>query len=286
MALYSLVKLTVMCALLQAAEAIPCTGTRTPDDPTSSPYGVYSNVKPVPVGKFGMEVTTVDLEFKAKTTPDNFNSDVTYSQHLVGCLFEDVGGTFECKTGKFPLGSDMTFTDGHFYDTSGMGSKFIPVDKPNLNPFEKFINENLRIQWCPTEKYFVVMVQGAPYELRSAGPMDVMSLYSEEPMMSMKRAYPKVEVKSSIPYFASGKVSYKSVFCGDDNYFTTMAEPYKADSRGVCLVTKITATVDTPDGKVTAEPYTSSGTSYSQFSVVDNGKDSSGKSKFKVTRLT
>ena len=78
---------------------------------------------------------------------------------------------FECKTGKFPLGSDMTFTDGHFYDsTSGMGSKFIPVDKPNLNPFEKFINDNLRIQWCPTEKYFVVMVQGAPYELRSAGP--------------------------------------------------------------------------------------------------------------------
>ena len=41
-----------------------------------------------------MEVTTVDMEFKAKTTPDNFDSKVTYSQHLVGCLFEDVGGTF------------------------------------------------------------------------------------------------------------------------------------------------------------------------------------------------
>ena len=275
MALYSLVKLTVMCALLQAAEAIPCTGTRTPDDPTSSPYGVYSNVKPVPVGKFGMEVTTIDLEFKAKTTPDNFDSKVTYSQHLVGCLFEDVGGTFECKTGKFPLGSDMTFTDGHFYDsTSGMGSKFIPVDKPNLNPFEKFINDNLRIQWCPTEKYFVVMVQGAPYELRSAGPMDIMSL-SEE----------RVEIKSSIPYIARGTISFRSHFCDDDPYSVTKTEPFKVNS-GICLVTKITATVDTPDGKVTAEPYTSSGTSYSQFSVVDNGKDSSGKSKFKVTRLT
>ena len=274
MALYSLVKLTVMCALLQAAEAIPCTGTRTPDDPTSSPYGVYSNVKPVPVGKFGMEVTTIDLEFKAKTTPDNFDSKVTYSQHLVGCLFEDVGGTFECKTGKFPLGSDMTFTDGRFYDsTSGMGSKFIPVDKPNLNPFEKFINDNLRIQWCPTEKYFVVMVQGVPYELRSAGPMDIMSL-SEE----------RVEIKSSIPYNASGAITYRSFFCGDDSYSVQKNNPFTVDhNRGICLVIKITADVDTPDGKVAAEPYTSSGTAYSQWIVVENGKDDSGKTKYKVT---
>ena len=144
MALYSLFKLTVLCALFQAAAAIECSGTRTPEN---SPFGVYSNVKPVPVGKMGMEVTTVDLHFDTKTTAANFNSDVTYKQHLIGCLFEQAGDTYECKTGKFPLGPDMTFTNGHFYDTSGTGSKFIPVDKRNLNPFEKFIDDNLKIQW-------------------------------------------------------------------------------------------------------------------------------------------
>jgi len=176
MALYSLFKLTVLCALFQAAAAIECSGTRTPEN---SPFGVYSNVKPVPVGKMGMEVTTVDLHFHTKTTAANFKSDVTYTQHLVGCLFEQAGGTYECKTGKFLLGPDMTFTNGHFYDASGMGSKFIPVDKPNLNPLEKFINDNLKIDWCPEQQWFVVVVAGpdgpVPYKLQSSGPM-----YAEE----------------------------------------------------------------------------------------------------------
>lgn len=57
-------------------------------------------------------------------------------------------------------------------------------------------------------------------------------------------------------------------------------ETWKASSRGVCLVTRITATVRTPSGNIQAEPYTSSGTSYSQFAIIQVGVN-----KFQVTRV-
>ena len=273
MALYSLFKLSVLCALFQAAAAIECSGTRTPEN---SPFGVYSNVKPVPVGKMGMEVTTVDLQFDTKTTAANFDSDVTYKQHLVGCLFEQAGGTYECKTGKFPLGPDMTFTNGRFYDTSGTGSKFIPVDKPNLNPFEKFIDDNLKIQWCPEQHWFVVVVAGpdgpVPYKLQSSGPM-----YA--PVAEAALAYPLVTIQDSTAYNVEGKVEYASIFCKDDNWSATPSTQWTASSRGVCLVCKITATVRTPAGDIAATSYTASPcTSYSQFAVI------AANGGFEVTR--
>ncbi|MDE9448417.1 hypothetical protein KKJ04_23700, partial [Xenorhabdus bovienii] len=52
-----------------------------------------------------------------------------------------------------------------------------------------------------------------------------------------------------------------------------------ASSRGVCLLTKITATVRTPNGDIEAVPYTSSGTSYSQFAIIQTGNNT-----FEVTR--
>ena len=54
---------------------------------------------------------------------------------------------------------------------------------------------------------------------------------------------------------------------------------WQASSRGVCLVTEITATVKTPNGNIVATPYSSSGTSYSQFAIIQTGANS-----FEVTR--
>lgn len=96
-------------------------------------------------------------------------------------------------------------------------------------------------------------------------------------------AYPPVKVTNSTPYLVpSGTVRYLSWTCKDDNYGPidhgqTWTGPY----RGVCLVTEITAIVRTPVGDVYAEPYQSSGTSYSNFAVIQMGEN-----KFKVTRIT
>ena len=180
MALYSLFKLTTMCAVFQAAAgaAFECTGTRTPE---SSPYGVYANEKPVPT-KYGVEVKTVDLIFETKPTAQNFKAPVTYTQDLTGCLFEydSTTGTYECKNNSptIPLGPSIPYTDGRFIDSPSSGSKFMPIGEPSgpMMKFEEFINNALDITWCPKQNWFVVKVEGpegaVAYKLKSLGPMD------------------------------------------------------------------------------------------------------------------
>lgn len=92
-------------------------------------------------------------------------------------------------------------------------------------------------------------------------------------------SYPTVKIANSTNYIVSGKVSYMSVFCSDDNYNVTPFTTWEASSRGVCLLTEISATVKTPNGDIVATPYTSSGTSYSEFAVLQTGPNS-----FEVTR--
>jgi hypothetical protein len=92
-------------------------------------------------------------------------------------------------------------------------------------------------------------------------------------------SYPNVQITDSTPYIASGTVHYASIFCSNDDYFVTPNTTWQAGSRGVCLVTKIDAVVQTPNGNIVATPYTSSGTSYSQFAVIQTGANS-----FEVTR--
>ncbi|WP_339238833.1 hypothetical protein MKX40_30370 [Paenibacillus sp. FSL R5-0517] len=94
------------------------------------------------------------------------------------------------------------------------------------------------------------------------------------------RSYPLVRIYNSTSFNASGKVEYASLFCSDDNYVVQRDETWQASSRGVCLVTRITATVRTPSGNIEAEPYTSSGTSYSQFAIIQVGPN-----RFQVTRV-
>lgn len=91
--------------------------------------------------------------------------------------------------------------------------------------------------------------------------------------------YPVVQIANSTNYIASGTVSYASIFCSNDNYTVTPTTTWSASSRGVCLVTEISAVVQTPNGNIQATPYTSSGTSYSQFAIIQTGPNS-----FEVTR--
>jgi len=93
--------------------------------------------------------------------------------------------------------------------------------------------------------------------------------------------YDLVQIFNSTSFNAFGKVEYASIFCSDDNYSVQRDETWRASGRGACLVTRITATVRTPSGNIEAEPYTSSGTSYSQFAIIQVGVN-----KFQVTRVT
>ncbi len=92
-------------------------------------------------------------------------------------------------------------------------------------------------------------------------------------------SYPLVNIHNATLYNSNGKVDYMSFFCSDDNYSVTPNTTWNASSRGVCLVTKITATVKTPGGDFQATPYTSSGTSYSKFAIIQVGEN-----RFEVTR--
>lgn len=91
-------------------------------------------------------------------------------------------------------------------------------------------------------------------------------------------AYPNVNLINSTNYIVEGEIAYASAFCKNDSYTIT---PFTQTnlSRGVCLITGISAKVRTPDGDFVATPYESSGTSYSQFAVIQTGLKS-----FMVTR--
>jgi len=92
--------------------------------------------------------------------------------------------------------------------------------------------------------------------------------------------YPEISILNSTPFDASGVISYAGASCSEEKYKIESSRPWGPISRGDCLVTKITGTVYTPTGSVEATPYTSSGTSYSQFALVQT--DDGG---FQITRL-
>jgi hypothetical protein len=93
--------------------------------------------------------------------------------------------------------------------------------------------------------------------------------------------YDPVQIFNSTSFNAFGVVEYASIFCSNDSYSVQRDETWRSSDRGVCLITRITATVRTPSGNIEAEPYTSSGTSYSQFAIIQVGVN-----KFQVTRVT
>ena len=92
-------------------------------------------------------------------------------------------------------------------------------------------------------------------------------------------AYPLVSIVNSTPFIANGDVKYPTFLCTNDHYTVTPNTTWIAKSRGLCLVTKITATVKTPSGNIEATPYTSDGTTFSQFAIIQTGEN-----QFEVTR--
>ncbi len=91
-------------------------------------------------------------------------------------------------------------------------------------------------------------------------------------------SYPYVHIQNTTDYAIYGTVKYASAFCSNDDYRIEPHKSWTADSRGVCLVTEISAT-NANTGK-SGSSYESSGTSYSQFLVYDD------KGKPDVTRVT
>lgn len=95
-------------------------------------------------------------------------------------------------------------------------------------------------------------------------------------------SYPLVHIVNSTAYGASGTVSYASAFCSNDNYSASAnGGSWTASSRGVCLVTQVSATVFVNGSPINAAAYESSGTAYSQFAIIQTGPNA-----FAVTRMT
>jgi len=159
MALYSLFKLTVLCALFQATAAQNrCTGTLTV---ANSPIGEYAATNiDVGMGK----VNRVAFNFPPIT---NVNAAVQYTQDLTGCVFDRTKHPPPCV--DFEGTSEATFQNGRFEDDTGnRGSLFIPTPPAASGTRGFDINALLNIHWCPNENYFQVTVAGqGPYILPS-----------------------------------------------------------------------------------------------------------------------
>lgn len=94
-------------------------------------------------------------------------------------------------------------------------------------------------------------------------------------------AYPLVKILNSTNYSASGTVDYSTIFCSNDNWGAGPGQSWQANSRGGCLVTVISASVSVNGSTIEATPYSSVGTSYSQFALIQTGWN---PATFEVTR--
>ena len=110
-------------------------------------------------------VTHVDLNFQKSD-----DHDVTYTQHVVGCLFElhPPADPPKCLNKPGPLGPPLPPFTGYFIDsTDNTGSVLIPVvATPGhpLNVMEMAVNKIFgeNIHWCPNENHFVVKIGNSP----------------------------------------------------------------------------------------------------------------------------
>ena len=87
--------------------------------------------------------------------------------------------------------------------------------------------------------------------------------------------YPLVRITNSTNYVAYGHVVYLGQWCRDDLYTVFPNTSWQATGRGACLVKRIWADLrHTPAGDpLEATPYTSSGTSYSQFEIIQTSNN-------------
>jgi hypothetical protein len=90
--------------------------------------------------------------------------------------------------------------------------------------------------------------------------------------------YSDAHVENSTKYAATGQVVYS--VCSDDSFNISAGDSW-SHSRGICLIKKVTAQLSVNGQFVSATPYTSSGTSYSQFIIFEKSDGT-----FAVTRDT
>jgi len=190
MALYSLFKVTVLCALFhEAAAAEPlcttsccatkpsCTGNINPIGfHLNGPSGIYS-AHNVPTLFHGV-VKHVVLTFYPDRDPPvagGYPNDVLYQLEVVGCLFAMVP-PYHCIHKAGPLFPPTNFTGYWIAPKDNTGAVLIPIATPQeggaraLGPFEMVINQlfGQGIHWCPTENTFALKVprigsSGKPY---------------------------------------------------------------------------------------------------------------------------
>lgn len=84
-------------------------------------------------------------------------------------------------------------------------------------------------------------------------------------------AYDYVTVFNSTNYPGSGTVEYDDQFCSNDDWNAGPGNSWTATSRGYCLVTGVTATLNVNGTPIAALGYSSPGTSASYFVVVQKG---------------
>ena len=195
MALYSLFKLTVLCAIFHATAAVsrqppPSALARAcppsalcPDlslDSLSLPRTLLENTRfhaqetACTGTRSKTEATNPSGLYYANNIPvgsmgkvtyvdlifpaQDFSGFVTYQQDLRGCAFVP---PIPDKCIDFFGTQTMTFKKGRFN-----GNQLIPVAGDDINPFEKGIDELLNIEWCPDQNQFLVKVMGqGPYPL-------------------------------------------------------------------------------------------------------------------------
>lgn len=90
--------------------------------------------------------------------------------------------------------------------------------------------------------------------------------------------YSDVHIQNSTEYTASGEVVY--AVCSNDSFNISKHQDW-SHSRGLCLITRITAKLSVNGQFIEAVPYTSSGTGYSQFVIYQRADGT-----FAVTRDT
>lgn len=83
-------------------------------------------------------------------------------------------------------------------------------------------------------------------------------------------AYPNTRIDQRIPgWKANGRVTYAG--CRPGDYTVNFGDTH-TEWRGACLITEVSATLFKDGQSVRAKPYWSSGTSYSQYEIVDDPK--------------
>ncbi len=82
-------------------------------------------------------------------------------------------------------------------------------------------------------------------------------------------SYSSVFLSNHTAYPVTGRVVYR--WCRDDDYSVAPKSYWQGPPRGLCLITRVTATVKLPGHSVEAAAFTSGGTGQGNFYVTPTG---------------